>query len=104
MAEKMVDLVTMANESEARYIASLLEAEGVPASVGPAPNLAGSISAYIGAGAPHVVRVMADRYDEGQAIINGAKEDSIDIDWDEIDVGQPEDETAREIAEREDTV
>ena len=99
--ERMVDLVTMANEPEARYIASLLEAEGVAAQVGPAPTLAGSISAYTGAGAPHVVRVMEENYERGQAIINQAQEDSIDIDWDEVDVGQPEDETAREIAERE---
>ena len=99
--EKMVDLVTMANESEARYIASLLETEGIAASVGPAPTLAGSISVYIGAGAPHVVRVMEDKYAAGQAVINQAREDSIDIDWDEIDVGEPEDATAREIAERE---
>ena len=102
MNERMVDLVTMANDPEARYIASLLEAQGIRCQVGPAPTLAGSISGYTGASAPHVVRVMESDYDTGQAIINAAKEESIDIDWDEIDVGLPEDETARRIAEKQD--
>jgi nucleotide-binding universal stress UspA family protein len=103
MSEKMVDLVTMANESEARYIASVLEAEGISTLVNPVPGLSGTMAMVMGAGLPHVVRVMADRYEDGQEVINRAREDSIDIDWDEIDVGEPEDETAREIAEREDT-
>ncbi|MEM9167645.1 MAG: DUF2007 domain-containing protein [Planctomycetota bacterium] len=48
--------------------------------------------------APYQVHVARADLEHARAVLEQNRDDSIDIDWSEVDVGQPEDETAREVA------
>ncbi len=104
MSKKMVELITVANESIAKFMGSLLEQEGLTCAV--LPSAHGATGVFVHSRhfvATYVISVPSSEYAMARAVIEQAQEDSIDIDWDQIDVGEPEDETAREIAEKDTT-
>jgi hypothetical protein len=84
--ESIVELTATPTEFEAEAIAGALRAQGVEARV------VGGLLAGFRAEAPATVRVMVRAADLETArnALRALKADSIDIDWDELDVGDPE--------------
>lgn len=84
----LVPLISVPSDFEAQIIAEALRAHGVPAEVF-------GIAARVGQwefGINNDAKVMVRRSDmeTAQNVLRGIKADSIDIDWDEIDVGAPD--------------
>ncbi|MEM8757664.1 MAG: DUF2007 domain-containing protein [Planctomycetota bacterium] len=48
--------------------------------------------------APYQVHVARTDLDAARDLLEQNNDDSIDIDWNDVDVGQPEDDTSRELA------
>ncbi len=86
-----VTVATTATEFEAQTKAAVLEAEGITCRVvSNAPSWTGQIPlSPSGAGA--VVLVAAADADRARDILKDRIADSVDLDWDEIDVGERED-------------
>ena len=102
MSDKMVELITVANEPIAKFMGSLLEQEGLTCTVLPSAHGVHGASVHYGRMiATYVISVPSSEYAFARAVIEQAQEDSIDIDWDEVQLGEPVDALAREIAERE---
>jgi hypothetical protein len=83
---ELVDLTSVTSEFEGATIVEALRAQGIPA------NHYGGGLAGFRADVPGFVRVVVRRQDLGKAqlALRAIHADSIDIDWDEVDVGQPE--------------
>ena len=90
-ASDPVQVATTATEFEAQTKAAVLEAEGINCRVvSNAPSWTGQIPlSPSGAGA--VVLVAAADADRARDILKDRIADSVDLDWDEIDVGERED-------------
>lgn len=88
--DNLVSLTTALNYFEAETIAAVLRAEGIPvfveANVGTTLGIAG---AAIG-DAIHV-RVRRRDVERARAALDRNREDSVDLDWSEVDVGEPAD-------------
>jgi len=91
-----VVLTLAQTEFEARTIVLALEAEGLRASVvgGDAAIILGAGSAGAAWGQPFRVMVRRDQRDRAAEALARHREDSIDIDWDSVDVGEREDGSA----------
>lgn len=83
---QLVDLASVPSEFEAATIVEALRAQGIAAH-----HYGGSLAGFR-AEAPGMVRVVVRRQDSERArlALRAIQADSIDIDWDEVDVGQPE--------------
>lgn len=94
--DDLVPLTTAPNEPHAGLIRAVLEQEGIEswqhAGDGAALGIFGA--ALIN---PTSVMVRREDIDRAQAVLDRRREDSIDIDWAEVDVGEPEDELAARI-------
>jgi hypothetical protein len=93
MAEELVELRTVVNELEAGVIRAVLTEAGIFSSQHTANGL------FLGAfGAnpfnPTTVRVRRDDVQRAEDVLAANRKDSVDIDWDEVDVGEPEDRVA----------
>ncbi len=90
-ANDPIQVATTATEFEAQTKAAVLEAEGITCRVvSNAPSWTGQIPlSPSGAGA--VVLVAAADADRAGDILKDRIADSVDLDWDEIDVGERED-------------
>lgn len=97
----LVDLTTAASAFEADVMVQALRAEGIPAETF---TLAASTLQWEIAGR-QPFRVMVRRADleRAHATLRNLKADSVDLDWDEVDTGAPEDvpespESAKAVA------
>lgn len=89
--DELVELATVHNEIEAGVIRAVLEAAGVESWQWAAPGIAlGAFGASMGN--PTVVVVRKSDLAAAREVMDRNRQDSVDIDWDEIDVGKPEDE------------
>lgn len=86
-----VTVATTATEFEAQTKAAVLEAEGINCRVvSNSPSWTGQL-ALSASGAGAVVLVAAEDADRAGDILKDRIADSVDLDWDEIDVGERED-------------
>ena len=84
-------VVSTATEFEAQTKAALLRDEGIDATVQPvAPSWTGQVSISPASRGASVWVRSAD-LDRARAVLEARIADSVDIDWDEVDVGQRED-------------
>ena len=92
-----VDLITVPNEVEAGVIRSVLEDAGIESWTLTSANTPVGIW---GASAFNftTIQVLETEYDRAQEVLNRTREESIDLNWESIDIGEPEDELAAEIA------
>ena len=100
MPEQPSDLVTVftgANQMEADAIVALLTAEEIPAfSFSIADQIFG-VTPIHGRGCE--VRVARVDHDRARAAIHSTRQDSVDLDWDEVDLGEPADDSVRDHLE-----
>ncbi len=84
-------VVSTPTEFEAQTKAALLRDEGIDVTVQPAaPSWTGHLSVSPGGGGASVWVRAAD-LDRARALLETRIADSVDIDWDEVDVGERED-------------
>lgn len=98
--ETLARLLVAPDEGSASVIRARLESEGIP-------SWQHSDSMFLGiwgASAPHstTVRVRQSDFERARAILEESRRESFDIDWSEVDVGEPVDELAARIASRAD--
>jgi len=86
--EKLKKLATVWSEYEAAAIVNALEAEGIRA------ESVGGYTAGFRAESPSGVSVlvMEDDLERAKAILNGLRAHGAGVDWDKVEVDQPEDE------------
>jgi hypothetical protein len=86
--ENLARLTSVRNEMEAGIIIGALEQEGIKA------TMSGVYTAGFRAEAPGWVEVLVaeDNLSQAQAILQQVHDDHADVDWSNIDVGEPEDE------------
>lgn len=83
----LVDLTTARTAFEAEAIANALEAQGIPAR---AFTTAGSMLQWDIAGTqPMRVQVRRGDLERARAALHDTRQDSVDIDWSEVDTGDP---------------
>lgn len=87
--DDLAAVAVTATEFEAQTKAALLQAEGIEATVASNAGPWGVVSAS-GIGASVLVR--REDLDRARSLIKDTIEDSVDLDWDEVDVGQREDD------------
>lgn len=90
--DDLVELRTVVNELEAGMIESVLGEAGIPASHRTAKGI------YLAMGMsslnPSTVLVRRGDVERAEEVLSANRKDSVDIDWDEVDVGEPEDRVA----------
>jgi hypothetical protein len=86
--ENLARLTSVRNEMEAGIIIGALEQEGIKA------TMSGVYTAGFRAEAPGWVEVLVaeDDLTQAQAILQRVQNDHSDVDWANVDVGEPEDE------------
>lgn len=85
---QLVDLTTARTEFEAAVMVNALESRGIRARVF---GLVGSTMQWeIAATQPIRVQVMRKDVEAAHAALTETRQDSVDIDWSEVDVGEPE--------------
>jgi hypothetical protein len=86
--ENLARLTSVRNEMEAGIIIGALEQEGIKA------TMSGVYTAGFRAEAPGWVEVLVaeDNLSQAQAILQQVHDDHSDVDWANVDVGEPEDE------------
>lgn len=86
--DHVVPVVSVPNELEAGVVVAALEENGIPAS------MSGVYTAGFRAEAPGQVQVLVAEEDAERArqIIQDAEQHRGDVDWSQVDVGEPEDE------------
>lgn len=89
--EILVELTSARTEFEAETIAETLRSEGIPAEVF---GLSSRVAQWE-LGINTAQKIMVRRQDVVRAneVLKANKADSVDLDWDEVDVGQPTSET-----------
>lgn len=99
--EQLVELTTTVNETEAGVLRAVLESEGIESWQYAAD---GASLGVFGASLLTPTRVMVRRSQAAEARrrLDARREDSVDLDWNEVDVGEPADELARRISQRAD--
>ncbi len=93
MSTRYVDLTTRMDEMEAQYIAGILNDAGIDWDVRPAESALYGIFAHASS-FPHTVQVRDVDFDRASNALSQSRKDSVDIDWDEVDLGKPENELA----------
>ena len=98
--DDLVELTTRPNELDAGLVREVLRSGGIECSVRAASGIALGV---FGASSfnPMSVMVRRDELDNAQRLLTDQREASVDIDWEEVDVGEPADDIARKIAERD---
>ncbi len=98
--DDLVELTTRPNELDAGLVCEVLRSGGVEATMRAADGIALGV---FGASSfnPISVLVRRDRLEEAAKLLSDRKQDSVDIDWEEVDVGEPADDIARRIAQRD---
>lgn len=88
--DELVTLLTATSEFAANAIVVVLEDAGIPAVA------FGTVQSGFGLGHPIVfgtpVQVRSEDLELAQATLNQARQDSIDIDWDQVELGEREDQ------------
>ncbi len=84
----VVDVATAPNEQEADVIVAALEEEGIKSS------LSGAGANVFRLDLPGDVQILVAQEDEARAreIIREGEDDVEEVDWSQVDVGEPEDE------------
>jgi hypothetical protein len=92
----LVDLTTARTDFEAEVIRSALEANGIPAK---AFTTAGAMLQWeVAVSQPMRIFVRRRDLEAARAALRALRAESVDIDWDQIDTGQPApDEPARDV-------
>jgi len=100
--EKLVELRTLANEFQAGVIASILEEAGVYATTSSGDGASLGIFGATGF-RPTSVWVRAADVERAEDVLEQRREESVDLDWSEVDVGDPDpdDKVAQRIAARD---
>lgn len=99
--DELVELTTRPNELDAELVRDVLRGGGIE-SVARVAN--GYALGVFGASSfnPICVLVRRDELDAANRLLTTRREESVDIDWAEVDVGEPADEVARGIAGKDD--
>ncbi len=86
--EHVVPVTSMPNELEAGVVVAALEESGIKS------TMSGVYTAGFRAEAPGQVQILVAKEDEARAreVIRLGEENKEDVDWSQVDVGQPEDE------------
>lgn len=94
---KMVEVRRVVNEFEAGIIVALLQDAGIQSRV---VDFDGASRGIFGAASFFPRSVLVRRGDAARAdeVLTRRREESVDLDWDEVDVGDPADGLARRIA------
>ncbi|MEQ9616957.1 MAG: DUF2007 domain-containing protein [Phycisphaerales bacterium] len=95
----LIELTTTPNEAQAGILRAVLEDAGIPSHL----SVGGGVMANAEFGmtfVPTSIWVRKDDLDQARAVLEDNRSDSIDLDWDEVDVGELEDGTARIISPR----
>lgn len=97
--QELVPVTDTAGPGEAHVIASMLRESGVEAFVfdTAAQTLQWEAPRIIN---PYLVHVKREDLDRARELIRSSREDSVDLDWDEVDVGVAPDETIAGINSR----
>ncbi|MFM9956803.1 MAG: hypothetical protein ACKVZJ_01895 [Phycisphaerales bacterium] len=97
---QLVELTTRPNELDAGLLCEVLRSGGVECVTRQANSAALGI---FGASSfnPIAVMVRAGDFITAQRLLENRRSESVDIDWNEVDVGEPADDIARDIAQRE---
>lgn len=89
--DELAELTTVHNEIEAGVIRAVLETEGVESWSWAAPGIGlGAFGASMGN--PTTVVVRKSDLEFARDVMNRNRQDSVDIDWNQVDVGQPDPE------------
>jgi hypothetical protein len=89
--DELVDLTTVHNEIEAGVIRAVLETAGVESWSWPAPGVGlGAFGAAMSN--PTVVVIRKSDLEFAREVMNRNRQDSVDIDWNQVDVGSPDPE------------
>jgi Putative prokaryotic signal transducing protein len=85
-SDPVVPLTEAADEMEAGIIIAALEDEGIQA------TMTGTATAEFRAGVPGEVQILVRHADlaRAQQILEAVNEDQQDVDWSDVDVGEPE--------------
>jgi hypothetical protein len=91
----LVDLVTCTTSFEAQVIAEALKAQGIPAH---AFDIAGSMLQWdVAVSQPIRVAVRRADLETARGILRAVKAESVDLDWSEVQTGDPTPVTPQEI-------
>ena len=96
--ESLVELRRCANEFKAGIVRSVLDDAGIESIVGPTEKTLPGVFGLTGF-REAVVLVRREDLARAQAALDAKRRESVDLDWNEIDVGEPADSLARRIAE-----
>ncbi|MBL8746613.1 MAG: hypothetical protein JNK58_09695 [Phycisphaerae bacterium] len=98
-AQELVELTTAPTESHAGIIRSVLTDAGIESWTQKAPGID-----YFGLGtlgfSVTTITVRAEDAERARAALDANRQDSVDLDWSDVNVGEPEDEVAARIAAR----
>lgn len=93
----LTDLMTVHSPTEAALIRNTLESAGVRAwtivASGPYMDFLGT-NAFL----PTVIKVEKSQLARAREVMDEHRQDSVDLDWSEVDVGAPEDPLAQRIS------
>lgn len=98
--QTLTELMTAANESEAAIVRATLQAEGIPTWQFAAGTALLGASGASGMN-PATIQVRTHDMERAREALDRVREDSVELDWNEVDVGQPEDALAARIAQGE---
>jgi len=90
--DMLVDLMAVSSDFEGEVIVQSLEAEGIPAWVFSAVGR--TLGPLVGATMPIRVQVRRCDVELAREALKRDREESVDLDWDQVDLGDPE-ETAQ---------
>jgi len=94
---ELADLTTRPNELDAGLVRAVLSEAGIEAWLHTAPGaLLGAFGTLTFV--PTIVRVRESDLERAQQVLDRNRQDSVDLDWDEVDVGEPADDLAAAIA------
>lgn len=98
--DQLVELTTRPNELDAGLVCEVLRSGGVACTTRQADGAALGI---FGASSfnPIAVLVRAGDLPAARRLLENRRSESVDIDWSEVDVGEPADDIARRIAARD---
>lgn len=99
IARGLIELTTAPTEAQAGIIQSVLNDAGIESRTQKAPGFDSFGLGTIGIGLT-TITVRAEDADRAREALDANRQDSVDLDWSEVNVGEPEDEAAARIAAR----
>lgn len=98
--DELVELTAAPTEAQAAIIQSVLADAGIESCTQKAPGFD-----YLGLGTfgftVTSIAVRKGDLESARAVLSRNRQDSVDLDWSEVDVGEPEDQVSAEIAGRD---